>query len=200
MVIEYEILERFSPFLLGYCNCGCNKQLKTLINRNKIITHFVPGHWAKKADLKGFNNSNYVNGRTNHGGYIKITMPDYYKADDCGKVREHVYNFEQYNKCCMLPWGDVHHIDGNRLNNMPWNLQGMMHNRHTQISHLNRNGNASDRRCFRCKTDKTNIGKPRVIGYTPSPRWCHLPFDKENWYCMNCYGVLMKKHKNSPVS
>ena len=35
--------------------------------------------------------------------------------------------------CCMLPWGVVHHKDGNRQNNNMTNLQGMSRSVYTRL-------------------------------------------------------------------
>ena len=187
-MIEYSTLEIFSPFLLGYCDCGCCQPLKTLKNHNKLITHFVQGHGVRTKDRKGFKHPNYTNGRTkDNDGYWRITVPDYYCTDSHGRVREHVYNFQEYHRCCMLPWGSIHHIDENKENNMPWNLKGMTRGQHSQVHFLQ---GSSDRRCHMCLSTTTYIDKPRKPGLKPTQHWRHLKDDKVNWYCQKCYDRL----------
>src|SRR3954463_16592706 len=54
--------------------------------------------------------------------YYCLYLPDYYSADKKGYVAEHRYFYEQYHKCCVLPGVDIYHVDGNKQNNMIWNL------------------------------------------------------------------------------
>lgn len=195
-MIEYSILEQFFPFLLGYCDCGCGQSLKTLKNHNKIITHFIHGHGVRTKDRKGFKHPNYINGRMkDNDGYWRITVPGYRGVDDHGRIREHVYNFQEYNKCCMLSWGTIHHIDHNRENNMPWNLKGMMRGKHSQVHFLGKLKDRTGYICFECGSNRTEIKKPNGSHKTSREDWRHLPWDKEHWYCKNCYRRLKRRDK-----
>lgn len=193
-MIEYSVLELFPPFLLGYCDCGCGQNLKTLKNHNKIITHFLSGHQVRTKDRRGFNHPQYKNGRMkDNGGYWRITVPGYRGVDDHNRIREHVYNFQEFNKCCLLPWGTIHHIDHNKENNMPWNLKGMVRGQHVQL-HFREDD--SNRRCFNCGSEKTYLEKSPKPEGMPRYHWRHLPWDKEHWYCSKCYDKLTRRRES----
>jgi hypothetical protein len=149
-------------------------------------------YFIKHKSLKGQDSPAWKNGRSKSHGYWRLWMPDYFSSHKDGRVHEHVYNYQEYHKLCMLPWGDVHHIDGNKSNNMIWNLQGLMKREHTSIHSKGnrfRRGKhiyTSDRFCYICKSKTTTIRKPDNKIKTPCPVWYHLPWDKINWYCHNC--------------
>lgn len=131
-------------------------------------------------------------------GYWSLYLPDYFSADKGGYVRENVYIFQEYHKCCMLPWGDVHHKDFNKENNKISNLIGLMHSKHLSLHKLGKHKDTSDRRCYRCKSNKTNFKAPNLKSgnKTPYPRWQHLPWDKINWYCDRCYTNEKRYYKS----
>lgn len=58
--------------------------------------------------------------------YVWVYRPEHHFADKIGYVYYHRIVFESFYKCCLLKWASVHHIDRNRMNNFPSNLEGMM--------------------------------------------------------------------------
>src|SRR6478752_8450435 len=99
-------------------------------------------------------------------GYWRLYLPTYFKSNRDGRVKEHVYFFQEYYKCCLLPWAHVHHKDKNRENNMPWNLQGMMKKQHYKLHKKDRSWEGKDmthRRCSICGSDKTRIKSGKYI-------------------------------------
>jgi hypothetical protein len=118
-------------------------------------------------------------GRTKKNEYWYIRIPTHIHSDKHGYVAEHVYNFTEFNRCCMLKWGIVHHKDENTENNMPWNLQGMMWGSHTQ---------------YHCKIDTSNRRCSQCGGISKSD-WF---YDEDgNLICRNCYFKnWYKKSKN----
>lgn len=135
---------------------------------------------------KGQDHPNWKGGRSfdKTYGYWMLYIPDYYLSKKSGYVREHVYFYQEYHKCCVLKWAVVHHIDHNKENNMPWNLQGMMRSDHISYHHkgkIKEKIDKSDRRCSdpKCKNpDKRHYDKN---GYE---RW--FIDRKGNWLCINC--------------
>lgn len=87
-------------------------------------------------------------------GYIHIHMKGHRLADKTGQVRLHRLVYEDSNKCCLLGWGDVHHINGVKDDNRPENLQGIMHGSH---SSMNRKKDLSARKCLDCGSEYTRI-------------------------------------------
>jgi hypothetical protein len=175
--------------LYRLCQCGCGKLIK-IVTKNYQIRKFIVGHTGKLN--KGQNNGQYKSGRYFHksSGYWYLTMMyDHPDSDGRGRIAEHIYNYTMFNKCCMLPWAIVHHIDENTDNNMPWNLQGMMRSDHT-IFHetIEMDG----RRCSKCGTDKTYI-RTKKMG--KRPLW--KTDGKGNILCTKCENKIRWRLKNS---
>jgi len=66
--------------------------------------------------------------------YKQTWFPDHHFADSNGYVKEHRLLYEFNYKCSLLPWADVHHIDGNRYNNSILNLEAYMHGKHSALT------------------------------------------------------------------
>jgi hypothetical protein len=56
-------------------------------------------------------------------GYVKVYAPQHPRADGMGYVLEHRRVMEETLGRLLEPGETVHHIDGNRSNNAPSNLQ-----------------------------------------------------------------------------
>ena len=184
-------LRRLFRGLYRLCCCGCGK-LINIVDKRGRPRRFLTGHGGKGKPflfaLKGENHYNWKGGRKKHGNYWMLLLPDYFSVQKNGYVYEHVYNYQEYYQCCILPWGVVHHIDPVRkgyCNNMVWNLIGMLRSKHITLHKKGSEGkkiNMSGRFCKICK------GKTRFIsGYE------HWYGNKENgWMCHKCYKRINK--------
>lgn len=85
--------------------------------------------------LKDAITQNYLD--KNPGAYINVEAPDWYKGvTNHGKVREHIVNWCEANSVTHVKVGYVvHHIDHNRRNNHPSNLQLMTLAQHVSHHH-----------------------------------------------------------------
>jgi len=114
------------------CECGCGNPTK--IHRGKP-RRFLDHHYAKT--MIGKRAIGWKGGRRkDKEGYYFLFIPDYYRSDINGYVREHIYFYEQYYNCCILPWGVVHHIipvSKDYCNNMIYNLMGMTIKQHISL-------------------------------------------------------------------
>jgi hypothetical protein len=111
---------------------------------------------------RGINNSRWKGGRKlRGGGYWLILRPNHRFANSQGYVREHRIIVEDQWNCCLLPWADVHHRDGDKQNNVWYNLWPMMRGQHTMLSEpekrLPYRPIPNDRRCFICNRNMTQI-------------------------------------------
>lgn len=126
---------------------------------------------------KGSNAPNWKGGRIkkkiHNKEYWVIYKPDHIFADPKGYVLEHRLVYEEYYKCCLLPYTEIHHIDNNSLNNSIENLQPLYKNQHTKISTTK---DKTKRYCFLCN-DKTHIDKNNY------EYWYKY---KNNLICNNC--------------
>ena len=162
---------------MGFCKCNCGEEIPVR-NSHKCLAQFKTHHNFKQT---GTLHHNYKNGRSKRADiYPCINVPDYYKADKSGRVYEHIYNYEQYHKCCLLPWSNINHIEHvteDYCNNMPWNLVAMMKGSHSSITNII---DHSETICFYCKSNKTYIRKNR----NNRPEWRQ---DKNgNYMCTKC--------------
>lgn len=126
------VIRRYKPFVLGFCACGCGIEIK-IRNKRCELCRFIRGH--NITGKKGKDHPMYKHGKyTDNYPIIRINGV---------QKRIHVYIFEQYYQCCMLKWGDVHHIDENRNNNDISNLQGYTHSSHMKL-HRERERNGTN--------------------------------------------------------
>lgn len=186
MTIEYEVLTIFKPFLLGYCNCGCGGVTNFYRGRPR---QFIIGHHGK--GKVGINAYAWKGGRHQIGDYWNLLLPEYFGADSRGYILEHVYNFQEFNKCCLLPWGQVHHIIpvNKGGSNMPWNLEGVTAKQHQLIHHKK---DMSNRRCSKCGSSKTYKEQS-----TNGTWYFHWYKDSNNgWLCKKCFIYQKLKKTN----
>lgn len=112
-------------FILGKCQCGCNCDIP-IRSKMRIIQFFKHGHNAR-----GANNGHWSGGKIKHSeGYIQIYNPNNPRCDSHGYVMEHRLVYEEYYKCCLLKWIDIHHINGNRQDNRIENLEAITRSEH----------------------------------------------------------------------
>lgn len=132
-----------------YCECGC----KTIIDEYDqmgVYRRFVSGH-----NSKGSGNPHYGGGKEKHKEFKYKTKTDHShpNADKYGHMRLHVWLYTTYHKCCMLKWSQIHHIDGDTLNNEISNLVGVMRSTHRR-SHMT--VDMSNRVCKLCESTETS--------------------------------------------
>ena len=121
-------------------------------------------------------------------GYVFIKAPLHWRANEGGYVREHIIVFEMVNRCSLLKWGNVHHIDGNKQNNDPKNLQGLSHGQHSSLTNYE---NISGITCLRCGRDTRRV-------LSKNRRHPHLQRYEYNGghICRSCYEML-RYYKNN---
>jgi hypothetical protein len=111
------------------CECGCNELIPS-INTNGEPARFKLGHNTEGVLSPTWNGGIHFDTQ----GYVNVKRREHRFADAHGYVAYHRIVFESYYRCCMLSWGDVHHIDNNRRNNFPNNLHAMMGSDHDALT------------------------------------------------------------------
>jgi hypothetical protein len=165
--------------------CECSEECKELIHSiNKLgkFAKFKSGH-----NSKGMNNNLWKGGRYKLRGYWYILMPEYYSSNKSGYVREHIYFYQEFHKCCLLKWSVVHHIIPVKKggSNMPWNLQGMMRKDHQTIHMKGRKHNKKDLSNRRCSYIECKNPLLPSINSKGQSTW--YTDDKGGWLHQKCY-------------
>ena len=155
-----------------YCECGKCKELVPETDMYNRPVRFAVGH-----NSRGAGNSQYKGGKRKYKEfkYKSKKDPSHPNADVRGNIRVHVWVYTTYHKCCMLPWGQVHHIDGDTMNNDISNLEGMMRSAHRR-NHMT--ADMSDRICSMCKAEESH----KRHWYKHEGKWiCKSCKDKLRW-------------------
>lgn len=145
--------ERYSQKVNTSC-CMCGKEMNikpSHLKRRKCC--------SKKCDNRrrenmyaGEGNPNYGNRqekaapwkggrRVSNYGYILLHMPDHPMARPDGYILEHRLVMSEYLGRLLEKDEDIHHIDGNKKNNDPNNLELMTRSEHMRLHHAIRKGN-----------------------------------------------------------
>jgi hypothetical protein len=186
------------------CACGCGEVLVKRWGRER---KYIRGHNAR---LDGFGRGRqhirsgrlhprWKGGRTFNHAYVELSAQYNHPRNNQGRVLEHIIVFEQHHSCCLLSWANVHHKDGNKANNVWYNLEGMMRGQHLRHHHLDKSTvDHSMTRCVECGSDKTFL-KKNSQGIRIFPTWRRLHKGSDLWLCINCNvrryrRSKMKKH------
>lgn len=171
-----------------HCQCNCGK-LIPFINKQGKPARFYYNHHGK-----GPNNYNFKGITFEDGKYELIHSPSHPYKDYKNRVRKHRLVLEQYlskkynMKIFILPYFDVHHIDGNTKNNNPLNLTYLHRRQHTSITFTK---DMSNRKCSVCRTNRTDKEK-RKNGKI-YPHW--YGNDNIGISCGKCYRIKFKEKK-----
>lgn len=116
----------------------------------------IPIHvWPKRlASLKNHycNKEHYLKHQTKpfivKKGYKKLLIPNHPRADSKGYAFEHIIILEAKLGRTLKPQEVTHHIDKNKMNNSPDNLEAVVHHgEHIKKYHFSQTPNET---CFRC--------------------------------------------------
>ena len=178
------------------CGDGCGGILFRYSKYHKL-KKFLKNHDKKFRDNSKYpkydKHWNWKGGRyKNSDGYWELFLPDYFSSSKAGRVREHIYFYQEYYKVCVLKWAVVHHVDHNKENNMPWNLEGIMRSKHNTLHKKGKErrkrqtGNefCSDPNCK--NPTKTNFRRNCFEWYKDG---------KGGHLCNRCYGKKLNNRK-----
>lgn len=101
--------------------------------RDQMVRHGIPRR--KVGSSPGSKNPAWKGGRRmDKTGYVLVHCPDHPNADSHGMIREHRLVMSQVLDRPLLPDEVVHHIDGNKENNDPANLE-LFDRNHLHLRH-----------------------------------------------------------------
>lgn len=190
-------LEKYkdAPMIKCICRPECEVMIRAWDKWGKP-RKFANGHNAYLRT--GKNNPNFKGKiRKIKKGYSGILFRDH-PFNVKGYVRFHRIVYEMYHKCCLLPWTDIHHKDGNINRNHPENLEALFHDKHSSITHKGKKYKRKRirRKCIDCGSITTDINNKGNY-----PRWYRVKEIKQLRYrCNLCYDKLLRKKKKIQIS
>lgn len=131
---------------MTYCNTGCGRvnssrglcsmHRRRMQNWGELEPNNLGKHQKKRVYLDMTKHPHWKGGRINRRGYIYLKRPEHPNSDAQNYIAEHRVVMEEKIGRYLKPEEAVHHIDGNRSNNEPDNLQLFStHGEHTKVAH-----------------------------------------------------------------
>lgn len=111
-----------------YCSCGCG------FTRPRFTKWGDEGKFISNHRYKMNEHPMWKGGkRISCDGYWEVRIPFHRLSDVRGYVKEHRIIWEQVNNASLLHWGIVHHINGDKLDNRPENLEASTNRLHLKF-------------------------------------------------------------------
>ena len=184
---ETRVIKRFKPFVLGFCSCGCGKEIN-IRTKNGSLKRFEHKHGTPK----GENNHYYKRGyRIDRKGYIIISKKGHPNAYPDGQIRAHRWIMSEWMERPLEDDEEVHHIDGDTQNNLIFNLELVRHDYH---GYIEKKKSMGERFCFLCGLKTTLKRKSKVKTRDDLPDidcWRKHPITNEEWICHKCCCKIM---------
>jgi hypothetical protein len=135
----------------------------------------------------GERNPRWNGGRAKHtAGYVLVSAKQHPRVNHHGYVFEHRLAYEQYHKCCLLSWIDIHHINGDKTDNRVENLEPLTHSVHIKRYYSDRRTKIlTDRQCIICGS-KTTTKRKTMDRYL----WYFFDHDPTKPVCNGCRASL----------
>ena len=89
-------------------SCGC------LVKENSFKQQYV---------FKGAANGKWKGGKTHHDGYVRVIDKAHPRSNHDGYVYEHILVMEKMLGRTLVKGEVIHHCNGNKLDNRPYNLR-----------------------------------------------------------------------------
>lgn len=129
-----------------FCECGCGQEIPLISKHRREVRRFSNGH-----NRRGKMHPNSIRWREHNnrwkggsyvtiGGYIMILKPDHPEADCHGYVYEHRFVMEQKIGRLLKSEEHIHHINRDRKDNRPENLQIVSNSEHRYLHCRSLNG------------------------------------------------------------
>ncbi len=88
---------------------------------------------------KRFSLDNFDDGWIDNKGRFRVWLPEHQRAYEGGYILRSRIAYELYHDIEVLPEYDIHHKNGNKLDDSKKNLEMMSHSKHTSLTNAPRN-------------------------------------------------------------
>lgn len=104
------------------------------INTSGIPTHNNDGTFTRIR--KPFSLGNFNDGYVDNRGRFRVWYPNHPRRYNEGYILRSIVAYELYHCVVVKPYEDIHHIDGNRLNDSRDNLTLLSHSDHSILHNI----------------------------------------------------------------
>ncbi len=125
-------LEDLLKLLPSRTEYSIKKKAVRLCLLKKMQTRKLNGTFQRL--LKPFSLDNFNDGWVDSDGRFRVYFPNHYRADKNGHILRAIVAYEAYHRIIIPIGKDVHHKDGDRLNDSKENLELLIHDEHSHIS------------------------------------------------------------------
>jgi hypothetical protein len=95
--------------------------------------------WGKpfKRTINEWSLDNFNEGYVDNRGRFRVYVPNHLRAYKGGYIFRSIVAYEIYHGITVPKEYDIHHIDGNKLNDSKENLEMILHGKHTVLHNIN---------------------------------------------------------------
>lgn len=140
-----------------------------------------------KRTLQHFSLDNFNDGWVDSKGRFRVYFPEHYRADKEGYILRAIVAYEVYHQTIIPINMDVHHKNGNRLDDSEQNLDLVGHKEHAHLSNADRILNI-EKKCKNCGV-KFYI-KPYRLKNPNRGKFCSRKCNFQ-WYWKSKKGVVL---------
>lgn len=176
---KYTDLNKFRETKM--CECGCGETILKYF-RNGTEIQYKKGHGQSRENHHNWKGGRYLS----TDNYWYVLCRGHPNATKGGYVREHRLVVEKKIGRYLVNGEEVHHIDGNTMNNRETNLHLYKKGDHSRLTNIK---DLSGYSCFLCGSMDTYIQK-----HNNRPHWYKYGENKDKRICNKCFCLNRYHH------